>query len=125
MAAAAVIFRGMKRVLDAQGLRYSTVEDRGIIRVEYAGSDGVVKVSIECINSIVKLLYSPSLKVSASGRMGAVAFMGELNFGLVEGNFEMDFADGDLRCALLVVCVCLCVLVCVCVTLLCARETRF
>ncbi len=70
-----------------------------VLRVYYQGHHGRLVCfaqAKEAENQFVFYSYSPE-RVPEDRRLPMAEFITRANYGLVLGNFEMDFADGELR----------------------------
>lgn len=78
----------------------STGSDRSLVHMGVAGRNGNfnVVISVNDEDKLVLLYVISPIKVPEGiKRINVADFITRANFGLVIGNFEMDFADGDLR----------------------------
>ncbi len=93
------LFDEVRATLDAEGLRYDRIVGRTALRFGLANGDdrwGCVAEVRE--GQRVVLLVSVLPMTASEARRAALAeLFTRLNYGLTIGNFEMDWADGELR----------------------------
>ncbi|MFN9857982.1 MAG: YbjN domain-containing protein [Pseudanabaena sp.] len=74
-------------------------ETEPILRMGYQGENGewncVAKTKENPSQLVFYSLYP--IKVPPKKRLGIAEFLTRANFGLIVGNFEMDFQDGEVR----------------------------
>jgi hypothetical protein len=75
------------------------IEDRPILRMKYQGKHGLLTCYAESREKQrLFIFYSiPEIFVSEDTRQLMAEFLTRANYGLALGNFEMDFADGQVR----------------------------
>ena len=89
----------VEAMLQEDGWQYAPVEGQSTLAMGFRGRNG----SWMCYAHIddergALVIYSVTAKaVPAQGRQGMSGFLTRANFGLVLGNFEMDFSDGETR----------------------------
>ena len=99
----------MAKILDAltqhcteEGWRFDPVPDRPAIRLSFSGKHGrwVTYASERLPSGTPRqaLVYSVSSVNVPEDRRGEVAeYLTRANYGMVMGNFEMDYSDGEVR----------------------------
>lgn len=86
---------------EGEELKYSRDEYAGkpIFRINFAGKNGnfrgIVRVN-EKLFQLTVYFFLPN-SVPEEKRTAAAEFLTRANYGLILGNFEMDFADGEVR----------------------------
>ncbi|MFN9648996.1 MAG: YbjN domain-containing protein [Pseudanabaena sp.] len=74
-------------------------ETEPILRMGYQGENGewncVAKTKENPSQLVFYSLYP--IKVPPKKRLGIAEFLTKVNYGLIAGNFEMDFQDGEVR----------------------------
>lgn len=92
-------FQKICNYLEAKDWHFCPKPDRGIIVSIGTGSNGTYQIVIDhkqdsCI--LIVYVYMP-LKVPPNKRLDVAEFITRANHGIVVGNFEMDFEDGETR----------------------------
>ena len=75
------------------------VKKRTILRASAVGKNGTFRVLIiikEKTSTVIVYVYS-NAKVPEDKRVKAAEYVTRANYGIVLGNFEMDFMDGEFR----------------------------
>ena len=85
--------------LDLMGWQYIRVPEQQVLRLEVDGQHGRWVCYVRARESEHQLvIYSNAPVTVPPGRRQAMAdFLTRANFGLILGNFEMDFDDGELH----------------------------
>lgn len=99
----------MAKILDAlmqhceeEGWRYDPVPDRPAIRLSFSGKHGrwVTYGSERAPSGAPRqaIVYSvSSVNVPEDRRAEVAEYLTRANYGMVVGNFEMDYSDGEVR----------------------------
>ncbi|MBC7446748.1 MAG: YbjN domain-containing protein [Hymenobacteraceae bacterium] len=72
---------------------------RGRIRlgVNCANGQFVVAIEVDTDHELVRCLVAYPVRISPADRAAVVEYLTRVNFGLPAGNFEMNYADGEVR----------------------------
>lgn len=92
------VARAIKNFLDADDWHYSFDEDKGVFTFNLSLSNKLKKVSYRIrvfSDSYACYAYSPLEADDCKAEMAE--FITRANYGLRNGNFEMDHTDGELR----------------------------
>jgi hypothetical protein len=89
----------LKRVFAENGWPFSEIRGAPVLLSELSGSLGSWKFYAQTVEEQqLILLYSVCpLRVPEERRLEASSFLTRANYGLTAGNFELDFADGEIR----------------------------
>jgi hypothetical protein len=89
----------LKRVFAANGWPYSEVDGAPVLVTELSGSEGRWDFYAQVVeDKELVLLYSISpQRVPVERRLDVSEFLTRANYGLADGNFELDFDDGEVR----------------------------
>ncbi len=96
----------MGRILDAiidffekDSWPYSAVEDRPILKTAYEGKVGQFTCYAQAREEQQQFVFYAIFPVRAPlKKLPAVAeFINRANYGMIIGNFEMDYSDGEIR----------------------------
>ena len=96
---ATTIYEQMKLFFENDDWSYEELEDRPGISLRYAGQNG----SFDCFayareDQSQFVFYAVcSMKAPEDRRMSVSEFITRANFGMIIGNFEMDFKTGEVR----------------------------
>jgi hypothetical protein len=92
-------FETLGQFLEADGWYPQQVEDMPLYRVGFAGENGEAACFAQ-IEPDLKLFlfyaYAP-VEVPAARRAAVAEFVNRANYGMWIGNFELDYADGEVR----------------------------
>jgi hypothetical protein len=92
------IFDALTTFFDAAGWPYGQVEDETALHLEYEGESGTWTCYAVAREEEAQCLFYSVCPVPASERKAEVAeYLTRANFGLVIGNFEMDWDSGTVR----------------------------
>jgi hypothetical protein len=84
---------------DSEEWEYQVLENRSILRISFSGENGhwpCFAQAREPQQQIIVYSICP-LRVPEAKRAQMAEFLTRANYGLVIGNFEMDFEDGEVR----------------------------
>jgi hypothetical protein len=86
--------------LDAEDWPYRQVGDRAILQTAFQGENGAWLCYANCRSEFGQMLfYSIAPQRAPEAARPAVAeYLMRANWGLMIGNFEMDYHDGEVRC---------------------------
>jgi hypothetical protein len=93
------VFDSMKSFFEGDDWRFEEHPDQPILRMGFSGDDG----NWTCIAQAREeqeqfIFYSVApLKVPEERRGEAAEFITRANYGMIIGNFEQDFSDGEIR----------------------------
>jgi hypothetical protein len=93
------LLQELKRVFAENGWPYSEVNGAPVLVAELSGPEGRWDFYAQAVEEKdLVLLYSISPnRVPEERRLDVSAFLTRANFGLADGNFELDFEDGEVR----------------------------
>lgn len=92
------LFQLLVTTLKDSEMDFNVAEQHEIIRIPIEGEAGRWRAFARVLPSKKLVMYSVADSHVPEGRRLAMAeFITRANFGVVIGNFEMDFADGELR----------------------------
>jgi hypothetical protein len=79
--------------------RYQRDPERELVRFGVNCANGALRVVVHVLPAldVVKCLALFPVRVPESHRLAAAEYLTRANYGLTLGNFEMDFADGEVR----------------------------
>lgn len=95
----ASIYQTVSDFLRSDRWAHDALPGQPVLRVYYQGANGRLicfAQAREAENQLVFYSYSPE-RVPEDRRLPMAEFLARANYSLVLGNFEMDFADGELR----------------------------
>jgi hypothetical protein len=89
----------LKRVFDENGWPYSEVDGAPVLVAELSGPEGPWDFYAQAVEEKdLVLLYSIApQRVPEERRRDVSEFLTKANYGLADGNFELDFDDGEVR----------------------------
>lgn len=95
----AEIMKVLKEFFTDDEWPYQLMEDPQVVRTGFRGDNGQWVCFVRVIEELDRLVFYSVLPVHASEeKLGIMAeFVTRANFGLLIGNFEMDYTDGELR----------------------------
>lgn len=93
------IFDGMKQFFDTDDWNYEQVEDRPVLRMGFSGDDGQWMCFAQAREDHDQVLFYSvaQLRVPEERRAAVAEFITRANYGMIVGNFEMDYNDGEVR----------------------------
>jgi hypothetical protein len=89
----------LERFLEEDGWHPTPLNDRPIFRMRFAGKNTELVCYAQINMDLEQFLFyvvSP-IKVPEELRMSVAEYLTKANYGLRIGNFEMDYADGEVR----------------------------
>ena len=96
----------MGRIMDAMNSffttddwRFSQIEGRDVLRMGFSGDNGQWTCYAQAREEQEQFIFYSScpIKAQEDKRATMSEFLTRANFGLVIGNFEMDYSDGEIR----------------------------
>jgi len=93
------IFEGMNRFFTADDWKFSQLEGKEILRMGFSGDNGQWTCFAQAREEQEQFVFYSSCPVKApeEKRHALAEFLTRANWGLVVGNFEMDYTDGEVR----------------------------
>ncbi len=94
-----VIFDKLKQFFDVDDWNYSQLEGETILRLGFAGDNGNWTIFAQAKEDAEQLIIYSLLPNNApeDKRDEVSKFLHMANYGLIVGNFEFDFSDGETR----------------------------
>jgi hypothetical protein len=85
--------------LEAEGISFSPDPETGFVRFRVDGEHGPFDMAVLALPEIqlIKCYALLPLQVPAPRLADMAEFVARANFGLLFGNFELDFSDGEMR----------------------------
>jgi hypothetical protein len=95
----ASLFDALKGVFAGEGWSFSEVDPMPVLLTELNGPSGTWKLYAHAIEERQLILFYSicPLVVPPEKRGEMASFLARANYGLAVGNFELDFADGEIR----------------------------
>lgn len=92
-------YRKIIEYVDSQKWRYKEKEDSHIVELgmNVKGKLQNCRVIIQAKEDAIFCVAVPPLKASADNRDNVVEFITRANYGLLNGCFEFDYSDGEVR----------------------------
>lgn len=89
----------IKRIIEELNYRYSYDEERKLYRVGFNLPCKLkeCRVLIKEINDILVIYGTINISADKETMGNAAEFLTRANYGLLMGNFEMDYSDGEIR----------------------------
>ena len=93
------IMDAVKAFFTADNWSFDEVEGRNIIRMQFAGENANWTCYAQVKEEQERLMFYSTLPTKApeEKRFAIAEYITRANYGLLIGNFEMDFADGEIR----------------------------
>jgi len=93
------VFRTLVRMLDTRDWKYEKHEDKLLIKSGITGDDLPINfiVIVNPKNEVVQFYSSLDFKVPEDKRVDAAIAVCVANYGLVDGSFDYDISDGEIR----------------------------
>jgi len=97
--AAGQLYSAMRRFFEDEDWKFAEMEGQSAIRLGCTGENGEWTCYAQVKEEPGRFIFYSVLSAKALEPRRAVAaeFITRANYGLVLGNFEMDFADGEIR----------------------------
>lgn len=93
------VFDAMKSFFEADDWKFQAIEGEPALRMAFAGDDGqwsCIARAREKEEQFIFYSYFP-VRVSEELRLVMAEFITRANYGMIIGNFELDFSDGEVR----------------------------
>lgn len=93
------IFDAMRAFFDSDDWKYTLLEERPTLQLGFSGEHANWNCFAQAREQHEQMVFyslSP-MNVPAERRAAVAEFMTRANYGLVIGNLEMDYADGEVR----------------------------
>ena len=93
------IFDTMTQFFSEDNWRFEQLEDQPILRLGFSGDHGKWTCYAQAREEHQQFVFYSVCPLNApeEKRLATAEFLTRANYGLVIGNFEMDFADGEIR----------------------------
>ena len=93
------IMDAVKAFFTTDNWAYEEVEGRNIIRMRFSGENANWTCYAQVKEEQERLMFYSTLETKApeEKRPALAEYITRANFGLLIGNFEMDFSDGEIR----------------------------
>jgi hypothetical protein len=93
------LFEKLKRVFAGEGWSFSEIQPMPVLLTELNGPSGTWKLYAHAVEERQLVLFYSicPLLVPPEKRAEMATFLTRANYGLALGNFELDFADGEIR----------------------------
>lgn len=85
--------------LNSEDLHFEGFRDDNVIKLSFAGNNANYNIYFDIKEEkdcIIVYVMSP-IKIPEAKRMQACEYITRANYGIIAGNFEMDFRDGEVR----------------------------
>jgi hypothetical protein len=94
-----LLFDAMRRFFEEEDWKFAEVEGQSALRLGCTGENGEWTCYAQIKEEPRRFLFYSALaaKVPENKRAAAAEFITRANYGMVLGNFEMDYADGEVR----------------------------
>ncbi len=95
----ASIFDSMVQFFREDDWKFRQIEGRPILQMGFSGESGSWMCYAQAQDDRQRFIFYSVMesKVPADRRPAVAEFLTRANYGLVLGNFEMDFSDGEVR----------------------------
>ncbi len=93
------IFDALVKFFQEDDWKFHPIREKSMIHLGFSGDNGhwdCIAVAKEELGLAVFYSIAP-VKASEKTRMGVAEFLTRANYGLLFGNFELDFSDGEIR----------------------------
>ena len=93
------VYKDMVRALKAKNWHFIEKEEKLMIVSKYTGDDLPVNfaISIDADKEVIQYLSPLTFKIDKAKRVDAAVAVCVANYGLVNGSFDMDISDGEIR----------------------------
>jgi len=81
------------------GFKFEVNEEKDLIHMGFSGDNGrwTAVMDVKEDRGILIMYSIASVKIQEKARMAVSEFLTRANYGLILGNFELDFSDGEVR----------------------------
>lgn len=99
LAKAKKVYKNMVRALKAKNWHFIEKEEKLRIVSNYKGDDLPVNfaITIDADKEVIQYLSPLPFKIDKAKRVDAAVAVCVANYGLVNGSFDMDISDGEIR----------------------------
>lgn len=93
------VYKDMVKALKAKKWHFTEKEEELTIVSNYRGDDLLVNfvIRIDAEREVIQFLSPFDFKINQSKRVDAAVAVCVANYGLVNGSFDMDISDGEIR----------------------------
>ena len=93
------LFESMRRFFEVEDWKFAEIEGQTALRLGCTGENGEWTCYAQIKEDPGRFIFYSVLSVKApeNKRNSVAEFMTRANYGMVLGNFEMDFEDGEVR----------------------------
>ena len=92
------LFDQIEGLLEESSYDFQVADDEEVLRIAISAPEGDWMVYVRVMPSGPCMVYSkPEFDAASEHRAATSEFITRVNFGILAGNFEMDFADGECR----------------------------
>ncbi|MBD2769158.1 YbjN domain-containing protein [Hymenobacter sp. BT664] len=93
------IFQKIVKFFKEDDWEFIELEEEPILRMEFPGQNGQLNCYAKARESQQQFVFYSicPIKVPENKRLEIAEFLTRANFGMVFGNFELDFANGEIR----------------------------
>ena len=92
------LFEQILELLGDSEYDYQVADDEEVLRLALEAPEGSWTAYVRVMKNGVCVVYSkPEFDAAAEHRASTSEFMTRVNFGILLGNFEMDWTDGEVR----------------------------
>ena len=98
--------RAVKKYLDMNDWHYTFDEEKGLFKcgVNLKGKLSECRLFIDIKDKVILNYATIDMRADEGSRASVAEFITRANYGLTYGNFEMDYADGEVRYKMTVDC---------------------
>ena len=93
------IMDSVRSFFDADDWTYEEIEGRNILRLRFSGETANWTCYAQVREEQERFMFYSTLEIKApeEKRLAVAEFLTRANYGLLIGNFELDFSDGEIR----------------------------
>ena len=93
------IYTAMLQFFEEDNWNFKPLEDQPVLRMGFQGDNGNWACFARARDESQRFIFYSSLelRVPAAKRPDVAEFLTRANYGMLIGNFEMDYADGEVR----------------------------
>lgn len=93
------IMDSIRSFFDADDWTYEEIEGRNILRLRFSGETANWTCYAQVREEQERFMFYSTLETKApeEKRLAVAEFLTRANYGLLIGNFELDFSDGEIR----------------------------
>ena len=100
MAESLELVNQVRENLDSKGLHYNFFEEKGVFRISIGLVSSKLRscdVLVTVQDDLVNFYTCIPIRCDETSRLAVAEFLTRVNYRLSQGNFEMDFSDGEIR----------------------------